>query len=110
MLAETNNSAKSVIEAFSGAKVNILIQEFIKEAGGADVRCFVIGDRVVAAMLRQGVEGDFRSNLHRGGPRTHDENIVERTRCSGSMRPRAWGLMFAVSTCCAAIAGRSSWK
>jgi len=67
ILSETKNSAKSVIEAFSGAKVNILVQEFIKEAGGTDIRCLVIGDKVVAAMRRQGAEGDFRSNLHRGG-------------------------------------------
>lgn len=67
VLAETPKSAQSVIEAFAGANVNILVQEFIKEAGGSDIRCFVIGDRVIAAMQRQGTEGDFRSNLHRGG-------------------------------------------
>ncbi len=67
VLGETHNSAKSVIEAFRGVNVNILVQEFIKEAGGSDIRCLVIGDRVVAAMKRQGAEGDFRSNLHRGG-------------------------------------------
>ncbi len=67
VLGETHNSAKSVIEAFGGAKINILVQEFIKEAGGMDIRCIVIGDKVVASMKRQGAEGDFRSNLHRGG-------------------------------------------
>jgi len=67
VLAETEKAAESVIEAFMGLKANILIQEFIKEAGGADIRCFVIGERVVAAMKRQGKEGEFRSNLHRGG-------------------------------------------
>ena len=67
VLAETEKAAESVIEAFMGLKANILIQEFIKEAGGADIRCFVIGERVVAAMKRQGQEGEFRSNLHRGG-------------------------------------------
>lgn len=67
VLGETHNSAKSVIEAFRGVKVNILVQEFIKEAGGMDIRCLVIGDKVVASMKRQGTEGDFRSNLHRGG-------------------------------------------
>ena len=56
-----------MIEAFRGAKVNILVQEFIKEAGGADIRTIVVGGKVVAAMKRQGAEGDFRSNLHRGG-------------------------------------------
>ena len=60
-------AAESVIEAFRGRYANILVQEFIKEAGGADLRCFVIGDKVVAAMLRQGAPGEFRSNLHRGG-------------------------------------------
>lgn len=67
VLGETHSSAKSVIEAFNGVKVNILVQEFIKEAGGVDIRCFVIGDKVIAAMQRKGAEGDFRSNLHRGG-------------------------------------------
>ena len=67
VLGETHNSAKSVVEAFGGAKINILVQEFIKEAGGMDIRCLVIGGKVVAAMKRQGAEGDFRSNLHRGG-------------------------------------------
>lgn len=67
VLAETAKAAESVVEAFMGLKANILIQEFIKEAGGADIRCFVVGDKVVAAMKRQGAEGEFRSNLHRGG-------------------------------------------
>lgn len=67
VLGETHNSARSVIEAFRGVKVNILVQEFIKEAGGSDIRSLVIGDRVVASMKRQGAKGDFRSNLHRGG-------------------------------------------
>jgi len=70
VLAETDKAAESVIEAFRGLKEQILVQEFIKEAGGADIRCFVIGDRVVAAMKRQGSEGEFRSNLHRGGNAT----------------------------------------
>ena len=67
VLAETEKAAESVIEAFMGLKANILIQEFIKEAGGADIRCFVVGGKVVAAMKRQGKDGEFRSNLHRGG-------------------------------------------
>jgi ribosomal protein S6--L-glutamate ligase len=67
VLAETNKAAESVIEAFRGLNANILAQEFIKEAGGADIRCLVVGDKVVAAMKRQGKEGEFRSNLHRGG-------------------------------------------
>lgn len=67
VLADTDRSAKSVIEAFRGADVNILVQEFIKEAGGTDIRALVIGGKVVAAMQRKGAEGEFRSNLHRGG-------------------------------------------
>jgi len=67
VLAETKQAAESVIEAFMGLKANILAQEYIREAGGADIRCFVIGDKVVAAMKRQAREGEFRSNLHRGG-------------------------------------------
>lgn len=67
VLAETNQAAASVIEAFWGLRANILVQEFINEAGGADIRCFVIGNKVVAAMKRQAKEGEFRSNLHRGG-------------------------------------------
>jgi len=65
VLAETHQAAESVIEAFMGLKTNILAQEFIKEAGGADIRCFIIGEKVVASMKRQGKEGEFRSNLHR---------------------------------------------
>ncbi|PSN20490.1 30S ribosomal protein S6--L-glutamate ligase [filamentous cyanobacterium CCP5] len=67
VLAETQQAATSVIEAFRGLDANILVQEFIKEAGGMDIRCFVIGDKVIAAMKRQGAPGEFRSNLHRGG-------------------------------------------
>ncbi|MCP5334995.1 MAG: 30S ribosomal protein S6--L-glutamate ligase [Oceanospirillaceae bacterium] len=67
VLADTKKVAESVIEAFLGLKANILVQEFIKEAGGSDVRCFVVGGKVVAAMQRQAAEGEFRSNLHRGG-------------------------------------------
>lgn len=67
VLAETQQAAKSVIEAFRGLDANILVQEFIKEAKGADLRCLVVGGKVIAAMKRQGAEGEFRSNLHRGG-------------------------------------------
>jgi ribosomal protein S6--L-glutamate ligase len=67
VLADTDRSAKSVIEAFRATNTNILVQEFIKEAGGADIRAIVIGGKVVAAMERKGAEDDFRSNLHRGG-------------------------------------------
>ena len=67
ILAETRNSAKSVIEAFLDVNINILVQEFIGEAKGADIRVFIVDGQVVGAMRRQGAEGDFRSNLHRGG-------------------------------------------
>ena len=67
ILAETEASAKSTIEAFSAASVEILVQEFISEAMGTDVRALVVGKRVVAAMRRTGRKGEFRSNLHRGG-------------------------------------------
>jgi ribosomal protein S6--L-glutamate ligase len=67
VLAETAKAAESVIEAFKELGADFLVQEFIKEAGGSDVRCFVIGNRVVAAMERISAAGEFRSNLHRGG-------------------------------------------
>jgi ribosomal protein S6--L-glutamate ligase len=67
VLCETAKAAQSVIEAFRGLDANILVQEFIKEAKGSDIRAFVVGDKVVAAMRRQAAPGEFRSNLHRGG-------------------------------------------
>jgi ribosomal protein S6--L-glutamate ligase len=67
VLAETKKAAQSVLEAFYGLKTNILIQEFIKEANGSDIRAFIVDGKVVGAMQRTGKEGDFRSNLHRGG-------------------------------------------
>ncbi|MCB0934097.1 MAG: 30S ribosomal protein S6--L-glutamate ligase [Mycobacterium sp.] len=67
VLCETRSAADAIIEAFRGLKANFLVQEYIREAGGADIRCFVIGNRVVAAMKRQAKAGEFRSNLHRGG-------------------------------------------
>jgi len=67
VLAETQKTAQSVIEAFRGLKANILVQEYIKESNGSDIRCFVIGGKVVASMMRQGGKGEFRSNIHRGG-------------------------------------------
>ncbi len=67
VLAETHNAANSVIEAFNGLKARVIAQEFVKEAGGADIRAFVVDGHVVGAMKRQGQKGEFRSNLHRGG-------------------------------------------
>ncbi|MBT3610387.1 MAG: 30S ribosomal protein S6--L-glutamate ligase [Gammaproteobacteria bacterium] len=70
VLAETRTAAKSVIQGFMGLSANILVQEYIKEAGGSDLRCFVVGGKVIAAMQRTAPDGDFRSNLHRGGTAT----------------------------------------
>lgn len=67
VLAETKKAAESVIGAFRQLDANILVQQFIKEAAGADIRALVVGGKVIAAMRRQGAPGDFRSNLHRGG-------------------------------------------
>jgi ribosomal protein S6--L-glutamate ligase len=67
VLAESNKAATSVVEAFEGLKARVILQEFIEEAGGADIRAFVVNGEVVGAMKRQGKEGEFRSNLHRGG-------------------------------------------
>ena len=67
VLAETKNAAESVINAFNGVRANVLVQEYIKEANGCDIRCFVVGDKVIAAMQRVAKKGEFRSNLHLGG-------------------------------------------
>lgn len=67
VLADTNKAAKSVVEAFESLKTRVILQEFIEEAGGADIRAFIVDGEVVGAMKRQGKEGEFRSNLHRGG-------------------------------------------
>lgn len=76
ILAETHKSAKSVIESFLALDANILVQEFIKEAGGADIRAFIVDGKVVGAMKRQGAPGEFRSNLHRGG----SAQVIELTK------------------------------
>lgn len=91
VLGETEKSARSVIEAFRGANVNILVQEFIKEANATDIRCFVIGNKVVASMQRKGAEGDFRSNLHRGGSATSIK-ITPEERSTAVRAARAMGL------------------
>ena len=70
VLVDSEKAAKSVLDAFYGMEVNLLVQEFIEEAGGADIRAFVVDGEVVGAMKRQGAEGDFRSNLHQGGSAT----------------------------------------
>ncbi len=82
VLAETKTAAESVLEAFNGLQARVIVQEFIKEAKGADVRAFVVDGQVIGAMKRQGKDGEFRSNLHRGGTATvinltrHEEQAV----------------------------------
>ena len=94
VLAETYQAAKSVIEAFRGLDANILVQEYIKEAGGADLRCFVVGGRVIAAMKRQGAEGEFRSNLHRGG-KAEKIKLTPEERSTAIRAAKAMGLRVA---------------
>jgi ribosomal protein S6--L-glutamate ligase len=89
VLAETAKAAESVIEAFMGVKADILVQEYIKEAGGADIRCFVVGGKVVAAMKRQAAAGEFRSNLHRGG----NASLIKITPAARSSAVRAAGVL-----------------
>lgn len=91
VLADTAKAAESIIEAFMGLKTNILVQEFIKEAGGADIRCLVVGGKVVAAMKRQGAEGEFRSNLHRGGSATL-VRLSKEERATAANAAKAMGL------------------
>ena len=94
VLAETYQAAKSVIEAFRGLDANILVQEYIKEAQGADLRCFVVGGKVIAAMKRQGAEGEFRSNLHRGGQATTIK-LTPEERSTAIRAAKAMGLRVA---------------
>jgi len=94
VLADTQKAAESVIEAFRGLDANILVQEFIKEAEGSDLRCFVVGDRVVAAMKRIAPRGDFRANLHRGG-RMEKVNLSPEERTVGLRSAKELGLRVA---------------
>lgn len=91
VLAETKKAAESVIESFLGLKASVLVQEFIGEAGGSDIRCFVIGEKVVAAMKRQGAEGEFRSNIHRGGSASLTK-ITPQERSTAVRAARTMGL------------------
>jgi len=91
VLAETHQAATSVIEAFRGLDANILVQEFIAEAGNCDIRCIVIGDKVVAAMRRRGAPGEFRSNLHRGGT-GESVRLTPEERSTAVRAARAMGL------------------
>jgi len=94
VLAETHQAAKSVIEAFRGLDANILVQEFIKEAGGMDIRCFVIDNKVVASMKRQGAPREFRSNLHRGG-NAEQIKLTPEERSTAVRAAKAMGLRVA---------------
>lgn len=94
VLAETRKASESVIEAFRGLKANILVQEFIKEAGNTDIRCFVVGNKVVAAMQRTGAPGEFRSNLHRGGSAA-PVRITPEERSTAARAARIMGLNIA---------------
>ena len=91
VLAETKKAAESVITAFRQMDANILVQEYVKESKGADVRAFVIGGRVVAAMRRQGGPGEFRSNLHRGGTAS-DIKLARNERATAVKAARVMGL------------------
>ncbi|WKN40580.1 30S ribosomal protein S6--L-glutamate ligase [Tunicatimonas pelagia] len=90
VLAETDKAAKSVVEAFESLNTRVILQEFIEEAGGADVRAFIVNGKVVGAMKRQGKEGEFRSNLHRGGQasiiklsKVERETALKAAKCMG---------------------------
>lgn len=91
ILAETKKAAGSVIEAFNNLQARVIVQEFIKEAGGADIRAFVIDGQVVGAMKRQGKEGEFRSNLHRGGSATVIE-LTDEEETAAIKAAKAMGL------------------
>lgn len=89
VLAETRKAAETVIESFLGLKAEVLVQEYIKEAGGADIRCFVVGEKVIASMKRQAKDGEFRSNIHRGG----NANLIKITPEERSTAVRAAKIM-----------------
>jgi ribosomal protein S6--L-glutamate ligase len=91
VLTETKNAAESVIDAFRQLDANILVQEYIEEARGTDVRCIVVGGRVVAAMVRRAAEGDFRSNLHRGGT-AESAKLTTKERRTAVKAAKALGL------------------
>jgi len=94
ILAETTKAAESVIDAFREMRAHFLVQEYIKEAGGCDIRCFVIGGKVVASMMRQAKDGEFRSNLHRGGS-AQKIKITPEERSTAMRAAKAMGLNIA---------------
>jgi len=91
VLVDTEKAAKSVLDAFYGMDVNLLVQEFIAEADGADIRALVVGGEVVGAMKRQGAEGDFRSNLHQGGSATNHK-LTRKEKSTALAAAKAMGL------------------
>ncbi|WP_024953834.1 30S ribosomal protein S6--L-glutamate ligase [Sulfurospirillum arcachonense] len=93
VLVDSEKAAKSVLGAFYGMDVSLLVQEFIEEAGGADIRAFVVGGKVVGAMRRQGAEGDFRSNLHQGGSaKAHKLTRKEKSTALGAAKAMGLGV------------------
>ncbi len=91
VLVDTEKAAKSVLDAFYGMDVNLLVQEYIEEAGGADIRVLIVGGQVVGAMKRQGAEGDFRSNLHQGGCATAHK-LTRKEKSTALAAAKAMGL------------------
>ncbi len=91
VLVDTEKAAKSVLDAFYGMDVNLLVQEYIEEAAGADIRVFIVGGKVVGAMKRQGAEGDFRSNLHQGG-QAMAHKLTTKERATALAAAKAMGL------------------
>ena len=91
VLVDSEKAAKSVLDAFYGMDVNLLVQEYIEEAGGADIRALVVNGEVVGAMKRQGAEGDFRSNLHQGGSATAYK-LNRKEKATALAAARAMGL------------------
>ena len=91
VLVDTEKAAKSVLDAFYGMEVNLLVQEFIEEAGGADIRVFIVGGEIVGAMKRQGADGEFRSNLHQGGSATAHK-LTRKEKSTALSAAKAMGL------------------
>ena len=91
VLAETHKAAESTIEAFRGLRAHFLVQEFVAEAAGSDIRCFVVGNKVVAAMMRTAKEGEFRSNIHRGG-KAVEVKVTKEERTAAVKAARVIGL------------------
>lgn len=93
VLVDSEKAAKSVLDAFYGMDVNLLVQEFIEEAGGCDIRVLIVGGEIVGAMKRQGAEGDFRSNLHQGGSaKAHKLTRKEKTTALAAAKAMGLGV------------------